>query len=46
MRSGSAESPSLALQWKQGGSSFSIVSGLSVANSNEMCMCVMGMPFS
>ncbi len=33
MRSRSAESPSPPLQWKQGGSSSSVGSGLSLANS-------------
>ena len=46
MRFVSAEAPSPWWHRKHGGSSSSGVKSLSVANSGEMCMWVMGVPLS
>jgi hypothetical protein len=46
MRSGSAESPYPRWHQEHGMSSSSGVKGLSVTNSGEMCMWVMGTPLS
>ncbi len=46
MRFGSAESPSPRWHWKHGGSSSSGVNGLSVENSGDIWMWVVGVPLS
>ena len=46
MRFGSAESPSPRRHWKHGGSSSSGVNGLSVENSGDIWMWVVGVPLS